>query len=318
MGISPFVSLSFQGPMKECSHVIGLGDTFRDGKKCWVLLASKSPRRIELLKLMGIKNLYICESGFEENLDKKKFLNAEDYVRENANRKGLNVVEHIWFRDNKAKSYNDIREESKKDKDDGENIDSMNNVKCNNDNSEDVTNKYEMKTLHSNYDPLPHIIISCDTIVTLKNEIIEKPLNKSHAYEILKKLSSNVHTVYTAVCIFLYKTKTPITFVEKTDVYFDQLFEEDIFEYLKLTEPYDKAGAYSIQGVGCQFIKKIIGCYYNVMGLPIHKLSKTLTQFTTFLLANAGYNNLVIRCKGTEQTEKNENINFSQNGKEDG
>ncbi|SCM13306.1 septum formation protein MAF homologue, putative [Plasmodium chabaudi adami] len=243
----------------ECSSVLGLGNILKDEKKCFVLLASKSPRRIELMRLTGIKNMYICESGFEENLDKKSFPTAEEYVKENALRKGLNVAENIWFNNNQIddKDKNDIK---------------------NNNNNTDQTYNYQMKSINSYYDPLPNIIISCDTIVTLNNEIIEKPLDKNDAHKILTKLSNNIHYVYTAVCIFLYKTKTPITFVEKTNVYFDNLHENDISEYLNTNEPYDKAGAYSIQGIGSQFIKKIDGCYYNVMGLPIHKLSKTLAN----------------------------------------
>ncbi|CAD2113043.1 septum formation protein MAF homologue, putative [Plasmodium vinckei] len=242
----------------ECSSVLGLGNILEDKKKCFVLLASKSPRRIELMRLTGIKNMYICESGFEENLDKKSFPTAEEYVKENALRKGLNVAENIWFNNNKTdhKEKNDLK----------------NNINT------DQTYNYQMKSINSYYDPLPNIIISCDTIVTLNNEIIEKPVDKNDAHKILTKLSNNTHCVYTAVCIFLYKTKTPITFVEKTNVYFDNLHENDISEYLKTNEPYDKAGAYSIQGIGSQFIKKIDGCYYNVMGLPIHKLSKTLAK----------------------------------------
>ncbi|SCM25988.1 septum formation protein MAF homologue, putative [Plasmodium chabaudi chabaudi] len=241
----------------ECSSVLGLGNILKDEKKCFVLLASKSPRRIELMRLTGIKNMYICESGFEENLDKKSFPTAEEYVKENAMRKGLNVAENIWFNNNQIddKDKNDIKN-----------------------NNTDQTYNYQMKSINSYYDPLPNIIISCDTIVTLNNEIIEKPLDKNDAHKILTKLSNNTHCVYTAVCIFLYKTKTPITFVEKTNVYFDNLHENDISEYLNTNEPYDKAGAYSIQGIGSQFIKKIDGCYYNVMGLPIHKLSKTLAN----------------------------------------
>ncbi|VWU50475.1 septum formation protein MAF homologue, putative [Hepatocystis sp. ex Piliocolobus tephrosceles] len=291
--------------MQNCSHLIGLGNIFKEKKKKWILLASKSPRRIELIKLMGVKNLYVCESGFEENLDKTKFAYAEDYVKKNALEKGLNVVEHIWFNkkvithreNNKSDMSNDNTTENEKntlkktlkktlnnnldnnlDKNLDNNLDK--NLDKNLDNNLDNnSNNYHMTNLNSVYEPLPNIIISCDTIVTLNNEIIEKPLNKKHAYEILTKLSGNTHCVYTAVCIFLYETKKePITFVEKTNVYFDELKEQDINRYLEMQEPYDKAGAYSIQGIGSQFIKKIDGCYYNVMGLPIHKLSKILTK----------------------------------------
>ncbi|SOV81776.1 septum formation protein MAF homologue, putative [Plasmodium reichenowi] len=255
--------------MKEYSHIIGAGDLFKSEDRCWVLLASKSPRRIELMKFMGIKNLYICESGFEENLDKHIFSCAEDYVKENALNKGLNVVEHVWFSNNTETE--DITSNGIKDLD-------IKVKRENNSNHSNDYSKYEIMNINSKFEPLPKIIISCDTIVTLNNEIIEKPVNKQHAHDILKKLSSNVHSVFTAVCIFLYKKKIPITFIEKTQVYFDDLMEEDILQYINTKEPYDKAGAYSIQGVGSQFIKKIDGCYYNVMGLPINKLSKFLTK----------------------------------------
>ncbi|ANQ09679.1 Septum formation protein MAF-like protein [Plasmodium coatneyi] len=266
--------------MEEHSHIIGLGDLFTDAKKCWVLLASKSPRRIELMKLMGVSNLYICESGFEENLDKKQFASAEHYVKENALQKGLNVVNHVWFGDQPNNHMEgNHKEAEKKNKQQESNSGNLPNGQPDKEeHCTDGTKTHQFKSLHSTYDPMPNVIISCDTIVTLKDEIIEKPLNKEHALEILKKLSSNVHCVYTAVCIFLHKTKVPITFIEKTEVHFDNLLEQDILAYINSSEPYDKAGAYSIQGVGCQFIKKINGCYYNVMGLPINKLSKTLTQ----------------------------------------
>lgn len=232
------------------------------------------------MKLMGVSNLYICESGFEENLDKKQFASAEHYVKENALQKGLNVVKHVWFGE-QANTHmeQNPKEAEKENTQQGSNNGHLSNGQPDNkEHCTDATKKYELRNLYSTYDPMPNVIISCDTIVTLNDEIIEKPLNREHALEILKKLSSNVHCVYTAVCIFLYKTKVPITFIEKTDVYFDHLLEGDILAYLNSSEPYDKAGAYSIQGVGCQFIKKINGCYYNVMGLPINKLSKTLTQ----------------------------------------
>ncbi|EUD68822.1 septum formation protein [Plasmodium inui San Antonio 1] len=265
--------------MKDHLHIIGLGDFFADAKKCWVLLASKSPRRIELMKLMGISNLYICESGFEENLDKEQFASAEHYVKENALQKGLNVANHVWFGDQVNTHSEGNPKEAEKKNTQGSNSGDLSRGQPNNaPHCTDATKKQQLKSLYSTYDPMPNVIISCDTIVTLKDEIIEKPLNREHAFEILKKLSSNVHCVYTAVCIFLHKTKVPITFIEKTDVHFDNLHERDILEYLNSSEPYDKAGAYSIQEVGCQFIKKINGCYYNVMGLPINKLSRTLTQ----------------------------------------
>ena len=111
------------------------------------------------------------------------------------------------------------------------------------------------------------LIIGADTIVVLNNEIIGKPRNDEDAYAILKKLSGNCHEVITGVSIL--KQNTQISDIAKTKVYFKQISSEDIREYVSTSEPMDKAGAYGIQGYGSQFIDKIEGCYFNVMGFPI-------------------------------------------------
>ena len=111
------------------------------------------------------------------------------------------------------------------------------------------------------------LIIGADTIVVLNNEIIGKPNNEDDAFYILKKLSGKCHEVFTGVSI-LYN-ETPVSDLAKTKVYFKQISDEDIREYISTSEPVDKAGAYGIQGFGSQFIDKIEGCYFNVMGFPI-------------------------------------------------
>lgn len=111
------------------------------------------------------------------------------------------------------------------------------------------------------------LIIGADTIVVLRNEIIGKPQNNEDAFNILKNLSGKCHEVYTGVSILL--NEIHISEIAKTKVYFTFISDEDIREYVFTGEPMDKAGAYGIQGFGSQFIDKIEGCYFNVMGFPI-------------------------------------------------
>lgn len=113
------------------------------------------------------------------------------------------------------------------------------------------------------------IVIGADTVVYLDGKILGKPNSKYQAFDYLEKLSGKKHFVYTGVSI-CYK-KIIKTFYEKTTVEFDTLSQFDIENYVDTGESFDKAGAYAIQGYGSQFIKKINGCYYNVMGFPINK-----------------------------------------------
>lgn len=110
-------------------------------------------------------------------------------------------------------------------------------------------------------------IIGADTIVVLNNKIIGKPKNDEDAFQILKKLSGKCHEVLTGVSILFHDSQ--VSDIAKTKVYFNPISDEDIREYVSTGEPMDKAGAYGIQGYGSQFIDKIKGCYFNVMGFPI-------------------------------------------------
>jgi len=110
-------------------------------------------------------------------------------------------------------------------------------------------------------------IIGADTIVVLNNKIIGKPKNDEDAFQILKKLSGKCHEVLTGVSILFHDSQ--VSDIAKTKVYFNPISDEDIREYISTGEPMDKAGAYGIQGYGSQFIDKIEGCYFNVMGFPI-------------------------------------------------
>lgn len=122
------------------------------------------------------------------------------------------------------------------------------------------------------------LIITADTIVWLQNKAVMKPVDFDDAVRILKNLSGKMHTVYTSVC--LRSSEKEIVFTDTTHVYFDELSEEEINYYIEKYKPYDKAGAYGAQDwIGYVAIKKIEGSYFNVMGLPVHKLYKELLQF---------------------------------------
>jgi septum formation protein len=123
------------------------------------------------------------------------------------------------------------------------------------------------------------IIITADTIVVLDNKVLGKPEDEQDAVRILKKLSGRVHTVYTGFSIFNTEKNLQITDYEKTKVEFRKMDEDEIREYVRGGSPMDKAGAYGIQDdFGAVFIKKISGCYYNVVGLPLQKVYQTLKK----------------------------------------
>lgn len=122
------------------------------------------------------------------------------------------------------------------------------------------------------------ILITADTIVIHKNNILNKPINKLQAKEMLELISNSSNTVMTGVCI--RSNCKQISFAESTEVSFDTLEQNEIEFYIEKYNPLDKAGAYGIQDwVGKIGVKNINGCYYNVMGLPIHRLYQELKGF---------------------------------------
>jgi len=122
------------------------------------------------------------------------------------------------------------------------------------------------------------ILVTSDTIVLLDGNIIGKPKNHTEAIETLKMLSGNTHAVITGVN--LCSLKKEISFSTKTEVQFSILSDEDIQHYVSKYNPIDKAGSYGIQEwIGYIGVKGIIGCYYNVIGLPLHDLNKALKNF---------------------------------------
>lgn len=122
------------------------------------------------------------------------------------------------------------------------------------------------------------IVIGSDTIVYANNEILGKPKDKADAKRMLKLISTNAHYVYTGVCILNIEENIDIRFSECTEVYMTPMTDEEIDYYIEEGEPFGKAGAYAIQGKGGVYVEKIIGDFYNVMGLPLNRIYKELKK----------------------------------------
>ncbi|NLM69789.1 MAG: septum formation inhibitor Maf [Firmicutes bacterium] len=121
------------------------------------------------------------------------------------------------------------------------------------------------------------LIIGADTIVVVDQEILGKPRDREDAAKMLRLLSGRKHHVITGVALVTEKVQR--TFYEETAVFFRTLADYEIRTYLNTGEPFDKAGAYAIQGIGGAFVESISGCYYNVVGLPIPRLLLELRDF---------------------------------------
>ncbi len=123
------------------------------------------------------------------------------------------------------------------------------------------------------------IVIAADTIVVVDGKILGKPRDKKEAFKMLKLLSGRAHYVYTGLTVTRRSPQFLCSQFERTEVRFAQLSDETIRKYIATGEPMDKAGAYAIQGKGSVFVEGITGCYFNVVGLPLHRLSKMLKNF---------------------------------------
>lgn len=184
-----------------------------------IILASQSPRRSEILNLMGLP-FTPQPSKFEETLDKAKFPTPQAYVIANAHGKAADV----------ASSH-----------------------------------------------PDHNLIIGSDTVVVQDGKILEKPRSEGEAFTMLRSLSGREHTVYTGVSL-IAKGCEPRNFCESTKVWFMDMTDDMIAAYIKTGEPMDKAGAYGIQGKGGVFVRKIDGCFFAVMGLPMHAVAREITR----------------------------------------
>jgi septum formation protein len=124
----------------------------------------------------------------------------------------------------------------------------------------------------------PAIILAADTEVTLDDHIFGKPRSAEDARRMLRKLSGRTHSVATGVALIRLPDGERSSFVESTLVHFAPLSEEEIDRYLATDEPFDKAGSYAIQCRAGRYIPRVEGCYFNIVGLPLARVSHALGQ----------------------------------------
>ena len=121
------------------------------------------------------------------------------------------------------------------------------------------------------------IVIAADTMVFLDQQRLGKPRYEAHALEMLTALQGRTHTVCTGVTVM--QDSTLLTQAESTQVQFRPASQLELLAYIRSGEPMDKAGAYGVQGLGSLLVQSICGDFYNVMGLPLLRLSQMLQQF---------------------------------------
>ncbi len=118
------------------------------------------------------------------------------------------------------------------------------------------------------------VVLGADTVVVVDNHLLEKPSDAEDAARMLRLLSGRSHQVITGVCVVARGFER--TEAEITEVSFSPLSDEEIAGYVRTGEPMDKAGAYGIQGIASRWVKGIEGCYFNVVGLPVHRVYRLL------------------------------------------
>ena len=230
-----------------------------------LILASASPRRQEILTMMGLDGKFtvqpspLDESQLQQELPTQD-LTPVEYNEFLAKEKASALAKVL------AKEYESASGESS----------SCNTTpgQANEDSTTDTT----------------IFIIGSDTIVDLNGIILEKPKSTSNAIEMLTQLSGSWHKVHTGVAIYKL-TLTPSSpsspnnesciecvscFVDTAQVKFAPISSSDIQEYVNTEEPMDKAGSYGIQGIGGQLVERMEGDFFSVMGLPMHRLSLEL------------------------------------------
>jgi septum formation protein len=127
-------------------------------------------------------------------------------------------------------------------------------------------------------------VIGADTVVLIDGIILGKPTSRGEARDMLQRLSGKTHQVVTGYCICCKKTSRFFSETVRTDVQFKKLSAAEIEWYIHTDEPFDKAGAYAIQGIGTFLVKSINGSYTNVVGLPVCEIIDFLIKENVLLL----------------------------------
>jgi septum formation protein len=127
----------------------------------------------------------------------------------------------------------------------------------------------------------PHdaLVLGADTVVVSAGKILGKPADAADAARMLRALSGTTHRVVTGVCLISPPSRVEAVRAETTLVTFRPLEEDEIASYIASGEPFDKAGAYGIQGLASKFVTRVEGCYFNVVGLPVALVYDMLKPF---------------------------------------
>ncbi|WP_222439194.1 Maf family nucleotide pyrophosphatase [Echinicola salinicaeni] len=122
------------------------------------------------------------------------------------------------------------------------------------------------------------LLITSDTTVLVNGKVLNKPMNKEEATSMLKLLSGKPHQVISGVCMMDNNKKT--VFSDITEVHFNTLDDQEIEYYIDKCQPFDKAGAYGVQEwIGLAAVHKLVGSFYTVMGLPVHRIYEELKKW---------------------------------------
>jgi septum formation protein len=123
------------------------------------------------------------------------------------------------------------------------------------------------------------LLLTADTIVCLGDDVLNKPADAAEARQMLARLQGRAHQVYTGVCLLPGDGRAPVVFADETTVHFRPLSEAEIAFYVATYQPLDKAGAYGAQDwLGLVGIDRLEGSYFNVMGLPTHRVWGALSE----------------------------------------
>lgn len=136
----------------------------------------------------------------------------------------------------------------------------------------------QQKTMAAAKDYPNENVVGADTVVVIDGKILGKPKDETEAFEMLKSLSGKSHDVITAYSFVNLKKNIFLNDAEVTKVFFKNLSDEEINWYISTKEPMDKAGAYGIQGKGAYFVEKIEGDFFSVMGFPLGRFLRRLTE----------------------------------------
>jgi septum formation protein len=123
-----------------------------------------------------------------------------------------------------------------------------------------------------------HWVIGADTVVVVDGRVLGKPVSRADAADMLRRLSGRTHQVLTGYCICRPNGGNHFSDTVCTDVEFKELSEDEIRWYIQTGEPFDKAGAYAIQGIGTFLVRRISGSYTNVVGLPVCEVLEFLIR----------------------------------------